>query len=484
LGVILSEYKSFVQRIGLVGITNILVTLSTIILLPIITKYFPIQLYGAWVQVIITIGLLSNATTLGLPYTMVRFLSPLKDKKQIQEGFYSITAIVFITSIIISFLIFIFSVPIASVLFNGYDFITKYLSFILIFACLNFLIISYFRTFNQIKKYSIFSIIDSYLSLGLVAYFVISGYGMLGALIGLLINYIILFLIMSSFIVAEIGFTFPKFHNMKEYLSFGLPTVPASLSRWIVESSDRYLIGILLGIAFVGYYSPSYALGKILLIMWAPFAFLLPSVLPRYYDKNDINEVLIYLKYSLKFFLLLAIPCAFGLSILSYAVLMVLTTPEIAVNGYYVTPLVTTSALLLGFYGIFGYVLALEKITKIIGITWAIAAVLNLGLNFIFIPFLGILGAAITTLIAYTFATALTIFYSKKILPLDFDLRFIAKSILASIIMSLFIAFVNPRGIFNILIVVIISIFIYFVLIWLFKGITKEEVEFSKKMFK
>ena len=80
----------------------------------------------------------------------------------------------------------------------------------------------------------------------------------------------------------------------------------------------------------------------------APFSILLPSVLPKYYDDNNIDKVRTFIKYSIKYFLLIAIPAAFGLSILSKTILMVLTTPDIALNGYLVTPFVALSAVLFG----------------------------------------------------------------------------------------------------------------------------------------
>ncbi len=98
----MSEYKLFVQRIGLVGITNILVAISGLILLPIITKNFTTSDYGVWVQITTTIALLPNVATLGLPYTMVRFLSAEKDIEKIREGFYSLAGVVLISTTTIS----------------------------------------------------------------------------------------------------------------------------------------------------------------------------------------------------------------------------------------------------------------------------------------------------------------------------------------------------------------------------------------------
>ena len=65
----MSEYRLFAQRIGLIGITNLLVNLSGVILLPILTKTLPIEEYGIWTQITVTIGLIPSIVMLGLPYT-------------------------------------------------------------------------------------------------------------------------------------------------------------------------------------------------------------------------------------------------------------------------------------------------------------------------------------------------------------------------------------------------------------------------------
>ena len=86
---------------------------------------------------------------------------------------------------------------------------------------------------------------------------------------------------------------------------------------------------------------------------------------------------------------------------------------------------------------------------------------LNLGLNFIFIPYLGILGAAITTFIAYVFAFLLAWHYSFKDLKFYIDWQFILKSILASVLMALFIVWFAPLGLLKTLIAVILGVIIY-----------------------
>ena len=283
-------------------------------------------------------------------------------------------------------------------------------------------------------------------------------------------------------IVTEIGFKIPNFKYLKEYLSFGIPTIPSNMSHWVVESSDRYVISILLGAAFVGYYAPSYTLGTVILLL-VPFSLILPSVLPEYYDKQEMEKVRTFINYSIKYFLLLAIPSLFGLSLLSKPILSILTTPTIALNGYLVTPFIILGTLIFGIYEIINNILILEKKTKIIGFIWVIAAVLNLTLNLVLVPYFGILAAAAVTLISYLFAFAVTLHYSLKYFNFNFKFGFILKSVVASILMSSIIVVINPNGILKVLFVIGLSAVVYAVSIIILRGVNKKEIEFFKELF-
>ena len=72
--------------------------------------------------------------------------------------------------------------------------------------------------------------------------------------------------------------------------------------------------------------------------------------------------------------------------------------------------------------------------------------------------------------------------YSKKYARLPFDYKSIAKILIASVIMGIFVKIANPYGIVNILIVIAIAVLIYFVALFLLKGIDKKEIELIKGM--
>ncbi len=287
----MNEYKLFVQRIGLVGITNVLVTISTLILLPVLTKNLTIQDYGIWSLLIATITFIPLLVNLGLPYSMVRFLPTKKDKTEIQEEFYSITFLILFTGVIASIIIFIFSKQIGILLFGGNTVVSMLLSVITLVFVANSSFLNFLRTFQQMKVYSIVTLVQTYSMVFLVTFLVQAGYNIEGAVFGYFIVQLLTLLFLLSYVISRIGFKIPRFKNIREYLSFGIPTVPGNLSNWFVELSDRYVIGILLGVAFVGYYSPGYTLGSIITMFMAPFAFILPPLLSPLYDEKKMDEI-------------------------------------------------------------------------------------------------------------------------------------------------------------------------------------------------
>lgn len=480
----MSEYKLFAQRIGLVGITNLVGSLSGLILLPILTKNMPVESYGIWVQIIVTVGIVPNIVMLGLPAAMVRYLPSVNKAEDFQDIFYSFLSIVILTGFSASLMVYLLAGSIASVLFDGNTLAVQILSAIIFLESLNGILFNYFRATQQIKKHSVLLVTKTVLFIVLVSFFVLMGEGLTGALAGLLTKDIVVLLATTVIIGAEIGIKRPRFTNIKEYLSFGLPNVPGSMSQWIVNSSDRYVISGFLGTSAVGLYSPGYTLGNIVRMFLAPLNFMLPMILSKYYDENNLDEVKKILSYSLKYFLAVGIPAVFGLSFLSEQILLILSTPEIASKGYQITPFVALSALIFGVFIIFEKVIYLEKKTKTIGKIWMFAAVLNLGLNILIIPYIGIIGAAGTTLLSFIVGLCLIAYYSSKYLKFDVNFRFISKSLFASILMSLIVISWDPVNLFDALVMIGICAVFYFVVLTLLKGFAKEEIVFFKNLIR
>src|SRR5512137_1138546 len=142
----MSQRELLAKRIGLVGITNLLAESSSLILLPILTNNLSISEYGIWAEMMVTIGLIPAIALFGLPYSMVRFLSPINDQDKIREIFYDISSIIAMSGLVASLFIFVLAGPIADILFEGEIYIVRMLSLVVFIECLTNIPLTYFRT--------------------------------------------------------------------------------------------------------------------------------------------------------------------------------------------------------------------------------------------------------------------------------------------------------------------------------------------------
>src|SRR5674536_118100 len=138
----MEKYTLTARRLGLTAVATPLVTLSNLILLPILTKNLAIVDYGAWGLILVTVGLLPWLVTLGLPAAMTRFLAAATDKREIREAFYSMVFVVLMTSSIVSGLLFLFVPQIAESLFHNDNTVALLLIPNILIACLTLYVIA------------------------------------------------------------------------------------------------------------------------------------------------------------------------------------------------------------------------------------------------------------------------------------------------------------------------------------------------------
>jgi len=475
------SYKLFAQRVGLVGITNLIVNLRGLILIPLLTKTLGAEGYGIWSQILVTISLLAPLCTLELGYAITRFLGPEKDKVKISKGTSSIFAITVLIALLLSALIFILSKPLAIAVFGGVDaaFYIKISASLIFLAAIDQVMIEYFTGFQQIKKYSSFLILQTVGEVTLIAYLVLSGFGLFGAIISLLIVRAFISIIGLLWITSDVGISTPSFSVVKPYLPYTLPILPTALCYWLINLGDRYVIGYFMGADAVGIYSASYGIGAILGLFYAPLSSTLFPAIVNCYENNKIQELKTHLKYSLKFFLMFAIPSFFGLSVLSKSLLVTLATSEF-VEGYMIISIVALATLLFNCSSINTHVLNLFKETKKVGMIYSISASINVVMNIILVPLMGIVGAAIATLVTFAVHLFVVSAISFKRLSYNIDFKFISKSIIASIPMAFVVWKLNPYGAVSILFAIGIATVIYFGVLVLLRGFTREEYRFLK----
>ncbi len=479
------EYTIFGRQVGYVIGANVVLLLLGFIRLPILTKGLGANLYGTWSLINVTISLLVPFALIGLGVSIVRFLAAEKDRGKIREDFLSACSVVFILGTAFSILLFFLSDYLASFILGDITLSSyiKLASVLILLNSIDILSFHFFQAFRRIGLYAIITTIQNALQIGLIVLSILLGYKLTGVITAVIVSGILFNLINLFIILRQTGLQLPHFSNLKSYLKWGLPLTPTPAILWIINTSDRYMVSYFIGVTTTGIYHAAYTIGYYASFTLIPLGIVLFPTITKSYDGKNLGETRNYLKYSLKYFMMLAIPSAFGLSILAKPLLHILTTPEFVV-GSTVIPFVAFGAVMFGLYQITVFVIQLvNKNELLIGLLGASAA-LNIILNIILIPRLGIIGAAIATLIAYGVLGMLTLMLTRRYLKFDLSIPFMLKSVSSSVIMTLCIWLISPQSLVSVITSILASVLIYFGVLLLTKGLSKEELAFFTNFLK
>jgi O-antigen/teichoic acid export membrane protein len=228
-------------------------------------------------------------------------------------------------------------------------------------------------------------------------------------------------------------------------LRFGVPTIFTLLAMRIVDYSDRFLIRYLLpdGDRQNGFYTVAYSLGMVGILVfvnsfrlaWQPF-FL--SVKENPDARTIFSRVATYYAMFIGMVFL-------GMTLFR-AELFHLYTPSYPVVLANLIPFVAMAYVLDGFYLIMIAGVFIREKTIYLPIATAAGAVINFGLNFLAIPALGILGAALSTIAAYVAMVAVLYFVSKRVYRVDYEFGRIGVVFGVTALAALLPEFVAPGG--------------------------------------
>ena len=186
-----------------------------------------------------------------------------------------------------------------------------------------------------------------------------------------------------------------------------------SIASIIYINSDVTLLGFLRSENEVGIY---YIVGKIYTIIKTLMNALIMVTVPRlayYLGKNEYekyNDILDKLRNVL---LIITLPCIVGVFLLSENIVMIIGGQE------FISGSISLKILCIAmFFAVIGCfysqsILIPNRKEKYFFFATIVSAVVNIGLNFLFIPIWGINGAAITTVIAEIIVVLICSYYSK-----------------------------------------------------------------------
>lgn len=185
-------------------------------------------------------------------------------------------------------------------------------------------------------------------------------------------------------------------NTMRELEKFGFPLIFNKIGWWINSSSDRYIVTWLLGATANGIYTVSYKIPTMLTACSDIFtqAWQLSAI--KDFDPEDKDHFVADMYELYNGFLIL---CCSALIIMTIPFAKILYAKSFFVAWKYVPPLMI-SFVFGGLAGFLGSIFTAVKDTKIFSYSTMIGAVVNTVLNFILVYCMGIMGAAIATLVS------------------------------------------------------------------------------------
>ncbi|MGK9476890.1 oligosaccharide flippase family protein [Melioribacter sp. OK-6-Me] len=464
------------------SISNIAPKLIGVVLLPIYTAYLTQQDFGKWDLLDITTNILAEIFLLGQAASIIFLNNSSEYKAKKKEALFTIT----IFLVVVCTLLILFSEIIIGI-YKGSDIANlikpiyiRLIVWIVFFRTLNNLFLSKFRAEEKAIFFTSVSIVKLVLiAAGIIFALTILNKGLEGIFTATLIGEAIITLFLLLKLLNQMSYRFDG-ELLKVSFKFGFPLVFGTIGIMILNLSDRYIITYLLGAESNAIYGLGYRIAGVLNMFFImPFSLSLMPIAFKYFgqegDKRFFSKLMTYSAFMF-------IWGSIAISLFSREVVNLFAEKPEYYSAYMVVPIILISYSLSGMRVTASLGMMLTKNTKHIATITLSAAILNVILNFIFIPKYGIIAAALNTLIAYVIFYLATLMVSNKHLKIPFENNKISFMILLGILLSAPVYFLPQNIMYTFIKIFLIGAFPF--ILYIFRFYEERELEYIKKFIK
>lgn len=417
----LDKIKHLAKHSFVYSISNIALKASGIILLPIYTKYFTLEEYGRLGLLLITIIIFSQSLVLGQGLSIIRFNNTFGYEGKRKSVFFTITFFILIVIGIFLLVTETFLTEIAA-MFGDPKIYKHYLNvsiYIVVVITLNNLFLSKLRADDRSITYTLSGVVKLFVMIGLSIYFIVyKGSGIEGVLYAQLAGELSNTLVVLPLMFREIKPVFDK-AIIKESLRYGFPLIFSSMAINLLNGSDRYIIKYILDDAQLGLYELAYKVAGVHnMFLILPFNLtLFPLAFKLFKKENDKR----YYSKLKTYFTFIMVWAGLALCVFSKEVIMLFAQDVSYYPAYEVVPWIVLAYILYGVSLVSSLGMYLTGNNHYVAYITLFCAGLNIALNFWLIPYYGIMGAAVNTLIAFFILDLLSNLASNKYYKIKFE---------------------------------------------------------------
>ena len=400
MGAVKNRKKLFAENFLVYGVGGIISKVIPLIMVPIVTRLMPdSSYYGISDLANTVISFFSAIALLGMYDAMFRMFFEKDDlgyKKDICSSAFTFTLIL---SVIVSILMCVLQKPISQLFFSDpqYGYLVMISAISVLIGTTNTIISAPTRMQNKRGIFLIMNTVSPIISYGISIPLLLNGYYLIALPVASACSSVITEI--SFGIINHEWFSFKRtnWHYVWEMLKIALPLAPNFLIYWIFNSSDRVMIANLLSTSDSGVYAVAAKFGALSQLIYTAFAggwqYFAFSVM-----KDKDNETVVSKVFEVLLVASLT-TTMMGTAIAKWGVKILFT--EEYWSSYICIPYLYLSPLLLMLFQIgSNQFLVIKKTWPNIVILGA-GAVINVVLNFVLIPVIGIEGASLATFIGY-----------------------------------------------------------------------------------
>ena len=220
---------------------------------------------------------------------------------------------------------------------------------------------------------------------------------------------------------------------IRKSLAFGAPLIAYELSSVVLDSGDRFLVRHYLGDISLGYYSAAYNIsGYLQDTVMTPLNLAIFPIYMKLWNEEGREATQNFLSTGLSWFATAAVALT-GLSLLCSRDAIELLASRRFMEAHYLLPILVPSLMLYATHIFLNVGLILEKRTVMMsGLVFG-SAVVNIALNILLIPRIGITGAAWATLLSYALLIICMAAINRSVMPLHFNFTLFFQAIIAAV---------------------------------------------------
>ena len=256
--------------------------------------------------------------------------------------------------------------------------------------------------------------------------------GVIGVFLGTAIGQTALSSVYMIFLIREMHFTI-KWTYVSAALLFGLPLIPHLFSHWVMNYIDRVMLQRFTSTIEVGIYSVGYDFGMIMLFIvgtintaWVPLFYSINNSMNPSEAQRQVSRLSTYWFMACGF-------CCVTLCVLGPTLLRLMVAPSFYAAAS-IVPIIAITYFIHGMYFMSVNSIFFRKKTIVLPFVSGLAALLNIGLNWILIPRYSMMGAAYSTLLSFAVLFIIVFIYSKTIYPVSYEYRRLLKLMVVFIV--------------------------------------------------